>query len=95
VINSYKDGPPEPGKAPLGPFFELETRAEADLDRLARATIKVRLDELKNAFPSSLSPIAPSRKNDPTRARPRGCDPGRDGGCVRGIEMRVRLRRLA
>jgi hypothetical protein len=76
VINSYNDGPPEPGKAPLGPFFELETSspalglapaqqhthvhrtfhfvgAEADLDRLARATIKVGLDELKNAFPSS------------------------------------------
>jgi hypothetical protein len=76
VINSYNDGPPEPGKAPLGPFFELETSspalglapaqqhthvhrtfhfvgAEADLDRLARATIKVGLDELKNAFPST------------------------------------------
>jgi Family of unknown function (DUF6786) len=76
VINSYNDGPPEPGKAPLGPFFELETSspalglapaqqhthvhrtfhfvgAEADLDRLTRATIKVGLDELKNAFPST------------------------------------------
>jgi hypothetical protein len=77
VINSYNDGPPEPGKAPLGPFFELETSspalglapaqqythvhrtfhfvgAETDLDRLARATISVGLDEMKNAFPSSL-----------------------------------------
>jgi len=76
VINSYNDGPPEPGKAPLGPFFELETSspalglapaqqhthvhrtfhfvgAEADLDRLTRATIKVGLEELKNAFPST------------------------------------------
>jgi Family of unknown function (DUF6786) len=76
VINSYNDGPPEPGKAPLGPFFELETSspalalapaqqhthvhrtfhfvgAEADLERLTRATIKVGLDELKNAFPST------------------------------------------
>jgi len=25
VINSYNDGPPEPGKDPLGPFYELET----------------------------------------------------------------------
>ena len=25
VINSYNDGPPEPGKPPLGPFYELET----------------------------------------------------------------------
>ena len=73
VINSYNDGPPEPGKAPLGPFFELETSspaldlapaqqrthvhrtfhfvgAEADLDRLARATIKVGLDDIVKVF---------------------------------------------
>jgi hypothetical protein len=73
VINSYNDGPPTPGKAPLGPFFELETSSpaldllpaqrythvhrtfhlvgpEAELDRVARATIKVGLDELVNAF---------------------------------------------
>ena len=25
VINSYNDGPPAPGKPPLGPFYELET----------------------------------------------------------------------
>ena len=25
VINSYNDGPPAPGAAPLGPFYELET----------------------------------------------------------------------
>ncbi len=29
VINSYNDGSPEPGKAPLGPFFELETSSPA------------------------------------------------------------------
>ncbi len=73
VINSYNDGPPAPGKAPLGPFFELETSSpaldllpaqrythvhrtfhlvgpEAELDRIARATITVGLDELINAF---------------------------------------------
>jgi hypothetical protein len=73
VVNSYNDGPPEPGKPPLGPFFELETSSpalellpaqtythvhrtfhlvgpEAELDRIARATIKVGLDELTNAF---------------------------------------------
>ena len=73
VINSYNDGPPAAGKAPLGPFFELETSSpalslspaqhythihrtfhfvgpEADLDRIARATIKVGLDELTNTF---------------------------------------------
>ena len=76
VINSYNDGPPAPGKPPLGPFFELETSSpalslaptqqythvhrtfhfvgpEAELDRLARATLKVGLDELTNIFRTS------------------------------------------
>ena len=29
VVNSYCDGPPEPGKKPLGPFYELETSSPA------------------------------------------------------------------
>lgn len=29
VVNSYNDGPPAPGVAPLGPFFELETSSPA------------------------------------------------------------------
>ena len=29
VINAYNDGSPEPGKAPLGPFYELETSSPA------------------------------------------------------------------
>ncbi|MEE4310586.1 MAG: DUF6786 family protein [candidate division KSB1 bacterium] len=29
VINSYNDGPPEPGAKPLGPFYELETSSPA------------------------------------------------------------------
>jgi uncharacterized protein DUF6786 len=73
VINSYNDGPPAPGKQPLGPFYELETSSpalrlepgqnythvhrtfhlagpEAELDRIARATLTVGLDEPKGAF---------------------------------------------
>ncbi len=73
VINSYNDGPPAPGKPPLGPFYELETSSpalnlaagqrythvhrtfhlvgpEADLDRIARATLTVGLADLTNAF---------------------------------------------
>jgi hypothetical protein len=69
VINSYNDGPPAPGKPPLGPFYELETSSpalslrpaqsythihrtfhlvgpEPDLDRIARAQLKVGLSEL-------------------------------------------------
>jgi hypothetical protein len=29
VVNSYNDGPPAPGLAPLGPFYELETSSAA------------------------------------------------------------------
>ncbi len=29
VINAYNDGSPEPGKPPLGPFFEMETSSPA------------------------------------------------------------------
>ena len=29
VVNSYNDGPAEPGKDPLGPFYELETSSPA------------------------------------------------------------------
>ena len=73
VVNSYNDGPPAPGKPPLGPFYEIETSspaldlapgqrythvhrtfhfagAEDELDRLARATLKVGVAELRNAF---------------------------------------------
>jgi hypothetical protein len=73
VINSYNDGPPAPGKPPLGPFYELETSSpalslsptqghthahrtfhlvgpDADLDRIALATLGVGLDALTNAF---------------------------------------------
>jgi hypothetical protein len=29
ALNSYNDGPPAPGKPPLGPFFELESSSPA------------------------------------------------------------------
>ena len=29
VVNAYNDGPPAPGKDPLGPFYELETSSPA------------------------------------------------------------------
>jgi hypothetical protein len=75
VINSYNDGPPAPGKPPLGPFYELETSSpalslasgdrythvhrtfhfagpESELDRIARATLKVGLADIARAFPA-------------------------------------------
>lgn len=73
VVNSYNDGPPEPGKKPMGPFYELETSSpaaalaakgsirhvhrtfhfqgeEAGLDALAKALLKVGLEDIKGAF---------------------------------------------
>jgi hypothetical protein len=73
VINSYNDGPPAPGKPPLGPFYELETSSpalslapgqqythvhrtfhfagtEAELDRIARATLKVGIADIAGSF---------------------------------------------
>jgi len=29
VVNSYNDGPPEPGAKAMGPFYELETSSPA------------------------------------------------------------------
>jgi hypothetical protein len=29
ATNSYNDGPPEPGQAPLGPFYEIESSSPA------------------------------------------------------------------
>jgi hypothetical protein len=76
VVNSYNDGPPAPGKPPLGPFYELETSSpalalgpgqsythvhrtfhlagpDAGLERVARATLKVGIADLANAFRST------------------------------------------
>jgi hypothetical protein len=39
AINSYNDGSPEPGKPPLGPFYELETSSPA-ADLAPGATIR-------------------------------------------------------
>ncbi len=41
VINSYNDGPPAPGKPPLGPFYELETSSPA-LSLATRRTLHAR-----------------------------------------------------
>ncbi|MEK6757318.1 MAG: DUF6786 family protein [Bacteroidota bacterium] len=73
VVNSYNDGPPRPGAAQLGKFYELETSSpalalkanetgthvnrtihlqgpEPDLDAIARATLGVSLDDIKNGL---------------------------------------------
>jgi hypothetical protein len=73
VVNSYNDGPPKPGAAQLGRFYELETSSPAlalnpnqtgthvsrtihlqgpatELDVIARATLGVGLDQIKNGL---------------------------------------------
>ena len=73
VVNSYNDGPSEPGKKPLGPFYELETSSpaaalkpngsishihrtfhfqgsEKELDKIAKLTLGIALEEIKNAL---------------------------------------------
>lgn len=73
VINSYNDGPPKPGAAQMGRFYELETSSnalalkpnasgthisrtihlqgsDAELDAIARATLGVGLDDIKNGL---------------------------------------------
>jgi hypothetical protein len=73
VVNSYNDGPPKPGAAQMGRFYELETSSNAlalkpnasgthisrtfhlqgpdsELDAIARATLGVGLDEIKNGL---------------------------------------------
>ncbi|MCI0408467.1 MAG: hypothetical protein L0191_07870, partial [Acidobacteria bacterium] len=41
VVNSYNDGPPQPGARPLGPFYELETSSPAALLGLGESLIHV------------------------------------------------------
>ncbi len=73
AANSYNDGPPEPGAAQLGRFYELETSSpalalqpdetgkhvhhtchfqgsESDLDRIARKTLGISIEEIKSAL---------------------------------------------
>jgi hypothetical protein len=73
VVNSYNDGPPKPGAAQLGRFYELETSSPAlalkpnlsgthvsrtihlqgsagELDAIARATLGVGIDQIKNGL---------------------------------------------
>lgn len=73
VVNSYNDGPPAPGAAQLGQFYELETSSpalslqpmasathrhrtihlqgsERDIDAIARATLGVGIEEIKNGL---------------------------------------------
>jgi hypothetical protein len=58
VVNSYNDGPPEPGKKPLGPFYELETSSPAAALRPGQKLTHVHRTYHLQGPPEDLDPIA-------------------------------------
>lgn len=57
VINSYNDGPPEPGKKPLGPFYELETSSPALALKAGESGTHIQLTCHFEGNPEELNPI--------------------------------------
>ena len=60
VVNSYNDGPAEPGAAPLGPFYELETSSPAAALKPGETISHVHRTFHLQGSEASLSPIAKS-----------------------------------
>jgi hypothetical protein len=57
VVNSYNDGPPQPGSKPLGPFYEIETSSPAAALAPAEALTHVHRTLHLQGAPSDLDPI--------------------------------------
>jgi hypothetical protein len=58
LINAYNDGPPAPGEAPLGPFYELETSSPALPLELGESLSHVQTTLHFQGKARSLDPIA-------------------------------------
>jgi len=58
VINSYNDGSPEPGAAPLGPFYELETSSPASALRPGETLTHVQQTYHFHGPEEALDPLA-------------------------------------
>ncbi|MFC1763356.1 DUF6786 family protein [Planctomycetota bacterium] len=58
VINSYNDGSPEPGAAPLGPFYELETSSPAAALKPGESIQHIQQTFHIQGLEESLDPIA-------------------------------------
>jgi hypothetical protein len=58
VINSYNDGSPEPGKPPLGPFYELETSSPAAALKPGESITHRQTTLHLTGDPAALDPIA-------------------------------------
>jgi hypothetical protein len=58
VVNSYNDGPPAPGKKPLGPFYELETSSPGAELSPGKSLTHVHRTLHVEGPPAALDPIA-------------------------------------
>jgi hypothetical protein len=58
VVNSYNDGPPEPGAKPLGPFYELESSSPALALEPGESHVHVHLTVHFQGPADALDPIA-------------------------------------
>lgn len=58
TINSYNDGPPEPGAKPLGPFYELETSSPAAALGSAKSILHTHRTFHLTGSEAQLDPIA-------------------------------------
>jgi hypothetical protein len=58
VINSYNDGSPEPGAAPLGPFYELETSSPAAALKPGETMVHIQRTLHLQGSEADLDPIA-------------------------------------
>lgn len=57
VINAYNDGEPEPGKKPLGPFYELETSSPALALKVGESGIHIQSTFHIEGDEATLNPI--------------------------------------
>ncbi len=57
VVNSYNDGPPEPDKKPLGPFYELETSSPALVLKAGESGVHIQLTCHIEGTEEQLDPI--------------------------------------
>ncbi|EOR92755.1 hypothetical protein ADIARSV_4037 [Arcticibacter svalbardensis MN12-7] len=58
VINAYNDGPPEPGKKPLGPFYEMESSSPALALKVGESGLHTQLTCHFEGDPAKLDQIA-------------------------------------
>jgi hypothetical protein len=58
VVNAYNDGPPTPGAAPLGPFYELESSSPALALACGESATHIHRTYHFQGTPEQLNPIA-------------------------------------